>query len=234
MNCIICADIKSCQFLEEFVNKSSSLNLIGTYSDSESVKQQLLKGKDIDLFFVDIEMPDLDFFNYIKNLDYQPKTIIISDNIQNALRAFDSNVIDFLLKPVNYSRVFTSDDQAMKFHLQKESNSSYGDEIFIKKGSSLVKIKLTDLVYIEALENYITLHTKDEKFTIHFTMKAFEEQLLSGVFIRVHRSFIVNKSMIQSVKEDSLDLILGETLKNIPLGNSYRETLLNNLNMMVR
>ena len=234
MNCIICADIKSCQFLEEFVNKSSSLNLIGKYSDSESVKQQLLRGKNIDLFFVDIEMPDLDFFNYIKNLDYQPKTIIISDNIQNALRAFDSNVIDFLLKPVNYSRFFKSVDKAMKFHIQKESKSSYGDEIFIKKGSSLVKIKLTDLVYIEALENYITLHTKDEKFTIHFTMKAFEEQLLSGVFIRVHRSFIVNKSMIQSVKEDSLDLILGETLKNIPLGNSYREALLNNLKMMVR
>lgn len=234
MNCIICADIKSCQFLEEFVNKSSSLNLIGTYSDSESVKQQLLKRKNIDLFFVDIEMPDLDFFNYINNLDYQPKTIIISDNIQNALRAFDSNVIDFLLKPVNYSRFFKAVDKAMKFHMQKESKSSYGDEIFIKKGSSLVKIKLTDLVYIEALENYITLNTKDEKFTIHFTMKAFEEQLLSGVFIRVHRSFIVNKSMIRSVKEDSLDLMLGETLKNIPLGNSYRETLLNNLNMMVR
>lgn len=234
MNCIICADIKSCQFLEEFVNKSSSLNLIGTYSDSESVKQQLLKRKNIDLFFVDIEMPDLDFFNYINNLDYQPKTIIISDNIQNALRAFDSNVIDFLLKPVNYSRFFKAVDKAMKFHMQKESKSSYGDEIFIKKGSLLVKIKLTDLVYIEALENYITLNTKDEKFTIHFTMKAFEEQLLSGVFIRVHRSFIVNKSMIRSVKEDSLDLMLGETLKNIPLGNSYRETLLNNLNMMVR
>jgi DNA-binding LytR/AlgR family response regulator len=234
MNCIICADITSCQLLEEFVRKSTSLNLIGTYSDSASVRQQLSKGKDIDLFFVDIEIPDLDFFNYIKNLDYQPKIVIISDNVQNALRAFDFNAVDYLLKPVNYSRFFKAIDKAMKFHSQKESKTVVENEIFIKKGSSLVKLRLADLVYIEALENYITLHTKDEKFTIHFTMKAFEDQLLAGIFIRVHRSFIVNKSMIQAIREDSLDLMFGDKLKNIPIGNSFREALMNSLNMMVR
>ena len=74
------------------------------------------------------------------------------------------------------------------------------NEVFIKKGSSLVKLNLKEIIFIEALENYITLNTTDEKYTIHFTMKAIENQLPSGIFIRVHRSFIVNKSMITSHK----------------------------------
>jgi DNA-binding LytR/AlgR family response regulator len=108
------------------------------------------------------------------------------------------------------------------------------EEIFIKKGSSLVKLKLSEIVYIEALENYVTLNTSDDKFTIHFTMKAIEHQLPSGVFIRVHRSFIINKTMIQTIKENSLDLNVGGILKNIPVGKSFRDSLLNDINVMAR
>jgi len=99
------------------------------------------------------------------------------------------------------------------------------NEIFIMKGSSLIKIKLKDIIYIEALENYVTLNTNLERFTIHFTLKAIENQLPSEIFIRVHPSFIVNKSMIQAIKEDSLDLKVGDTLKNLPIDNSFRDFL---------
>jgi DNA-binding LytR/AlgR family response regulator len=97
-----------------------------------------------------------------------------------------------------------------------------------------VKLKLRDIIYIEALENYVTLNTNDDKFTIHFTMKAIENQLPSGVFIRVHRSYIINKSMIQTIQENSLDLNVGGSLKNIPVGKSFRDTLLNDINVMAR
>ena len=80
----------------------------------------------------------------------------------------------------------------------------------------------------------MTLTTKDDKFTIHFTMKAIESQLPSGVFIRVHRSFIINKSMIQAIKENALDLNVGGTLKSIPVGKSFRDSLLNDINVMAR
>ena len=89
-------------------------------------------------------------------------------------------------------------------------------------------------MYVEALENYVTLNTKDEKFTIHFTMKAIENQLTSAVFIRVHRSYIVNKSLIQTIKENSLDLMIGNTLQSIPVGKSYRDFLLDDINVMAR
>jgi DNA-binding LytR/AlgR family response regulator len=89
-------------------------------------------------------------------------------------------------------------------------------------------------VFVEALENYVTLNTNSDKFTIHFTMKAIESQLPSGVFIRVHRSFIINKSMIQSIKENSLDITVGNIVKNIPVGKSFRDGLLSDINVMAR
>ena len=168
------------------------------------------------------------------SLDYQPNIIIVSSGDQNALKAFDFNVVDYLIKPVTYSRFCKAVDKAIKYYSRKEVSNSDDNEIFIKKGSSLVKLKLKDIIYIEALENYVILNTKDEKFTIHFTMKAIENQLPSGIFIRVHRSFIVNKSMIKTIKENSLDLIIGDELKNIPIGNSFRDPLLNGINVMAR
>jgi len=234
MNCIIGADKVICDLLEEFISKSSSLNLVGTFNDSASIRDQLSKEKNTNLSFVDIEIPGLDLYNFINSLNYQPNIIIISGSDKNAIQAFDINVIDYLIKPVTYPRFFKAIDKAVRYHSPNESKSTAEDEIFIKKGSSLVKLRLKDLIYIEALENYIILHTRDEKFTIHFTMKAIENQLPSGDFIRVHRSFIVNYSMIQSIKDDFLDIMVGNKIKNIPLGNSFREKLLNNLKMIGR
>jgi len=232
MNCIICSDTICCKLLEEFVEKSSSLNLVGTFSDSVTIMNQLSKRQDIDLVFLDVEIPGIDIFNFISSLDYQPNIIIVSSGDQNALKAFDFNVVDYLLKPVIYSRFCKAVDKAIRYYSSREISNSGAIEIFIKKESSLVKLKLKEIIYIEALENYIILNTKDEKFTIHFTLKAIENQLPSGIFIRVHRSFIVNKSMIKVIKENSLDLIIGDELKNIPIGNSFRDTLLNGINVI--
>jgi len=234
MNCIIVTDKINCKLLEEFVGKSSSLNLVGTFSDSVSVRNQLSKRQDIDLVFLDIEKTGLDVFNFISSLDYQPNIIIVSSCDQNALKAFDFNVVDYLLKPVTYSRFCKAIDKAIRHYSTSRVSNSDDNDLFIKKGSSLIKLKLKDIIYIEALENYITLNTKDEEFTIHFTMKAIENQLPLGIFIRVHRSFIVNKSMIRTIKENSLELIIGDELKNIPLGDSFRDTFLNGNNMMVK
>ncbi len=234
MNCVIGADNIQCDLLEEFIKKSSSLNLVGKFSDSASVRDQLSKGQDVDLFFLDIDMPGLDLFNFVNSLNYLPKTILLSTDVKDAIKAFDINVVDYLLKPVTYPRFFKAIDKANKFYSHKESRNKTENEIFIKKGSSLVKLRLADLVYIEAQENYITLNTKDARFTIHFTLKAIEDQLSAGVFLRIHRSFIINKNFIQSVKEDSLDLLRGNRLDNIPIGNSFREKLMNNLTTIIR
>jgi DNA-binding LytR/AlgR family response regulator len=235
MNCIIVDDDKlSCKLLEGFVNKSTSLNLLGIFSDSISARNELSKRHDIDLIFLDIKMPEMDGFDFIVSLDYPPNIIIVSSAEEYALKAFDFNVVDYLLKPVSYGRFCKAIDKTIRYFSRKEQGSSGDEEIFIKKGSSLVKLKIKEIIFVEALENYVTLNTKDERFTIHFTMKAIENQLPAGVFIRVHRSFIINKSMIQTIKENSLDLMVGDSLKSIPVGKSFRDSLLNDINVMAR
>ena len=235
MNCIIVDDDKiSCKLLEGFVKKSTSLNLIGSYSESIAARNILTERKDIDLIILDIEMPEMNGFDFISSLDFPPNIIIVTSGEEYALKAFDFNVVDYLLKPVSYGRFCKAIDKTVRYYSRKEVANTGDEEIFIKKGSSLVKLKLKDIIYIEALENYVTLTTRDDKFTIHFTMKAIENQVPSGIFIRVHRSFIINKSMIQTIKENSLDLTVGDTIKSIPVGKSFREDLLNDINVMAR
>jgi DNA-binding LytR/AlgR family response regulator len=234
MNCIICANKNSSQLLEEFVGKSSSLNLIGTFNDSGSVRAQLSKRQDIDLIFLDVDMPEMDIFNFINSFDHQANIIIVSQNDKDALKAFEFNIVDYLLKPVTFSRFCKAVDKAIRYYANKEVSNSDANEIFIKKGSTLVKLKIKDIIYIEALENYVILNTKNEKFTIHFTMKAIEYQLPSATFIRVHRSFIVNISLIKAIKDDSLDLIIGNEVRNIPIGQTFKDSLLNRINIVSR
>jgi DNA-binding LytR/AlgR family response regulator len=234
MNCIICANKNSSKILEEFVEKSSALNLFGTFSYSGSIRDQLSELKDIDLVFFDVESPEPDIFNFINILGRQVNIIIVSPDAKDALKAFEFNIVDYLLKPVTYSRFCKAVDKALRYHTTREVSNSDANEIFIKKGPSLVKLKIKDILYVEALENYVILNTSDEKFTIHFTMKAIEYHLPSGIFIRVHRSFIVNISLIKTIKENSLDLIIGNELRNIPIGQSFRDALLNRLNIMAR
>ena len=235
MNCIIVDDDQmSCKILEGYVTKSTSLNLIGVFNESVEARDILTKRKDIDLIILDIQMPEMNGFDFISSLDYPPNIIIVSSAEGYAVKAFDFNVVDYLLKPVTYGRFCKAIDKTIRYFARKEVTNTGDEEIFIKKGSSLVKLKLKDIIYIEALENYVTLNTRDDKFTIHFTMKAIENQLPSGVFIRVHRSFIINKSMIQAIKENSLDLNVGDTIKNIPVGKSVRDTLLDDINVMAR
>lgn len=235
MNCIIVDDDKlSCKILEGYVVKSTTLSLIGSYSDAVEARNILTKRHDIDLIILDVEMPEMNGFDFIGSLDFPPNIIIVSSAEEYAMKAFDFNVVDYLLKPVTYGRFCKAIDKTSRYFARKEGTGSGDEEIFIKKGSSLVKLKLRDIVYIEALENYVTLNTNDDKFTIHFTMKAIENQLPSGVFIRVHRSFIINKSMIQTIKENTLDINVGNSLKSIPVGKSFRDSLLNDINVMAR
>ncbi len=235
MNCIIVDDDKiSCKIIEGYVHKYSTLNLVGTYNDAIEARNILTKKRDIDLIFLDIMMPEMNGFDFIGSLETPPNIIVISSAEEHALKAFEFNAVDYLLKPVTYSRFCKAIDKVQKYYTRKEIPNTGNEEIFIKSGSSLVKLKLREIVFVEALENYVTVNTNDEKYTIHFTMKAIESQLPAGIFIRVHRSYIVNKTKIQSIKENMLELNLGNTVKNIPVGKSYRDTLLNEINVMAK
>ena len=235
MNCIIIDDDKlSCQVISEYVKKITSLTLVGTYGNSIEARNVLTKRNDIDLIFLDVEMPEMNGFELISSLESPPHVIIITSNAMNASKAFDVNVVDFLVKPVTYPRFYKAIDKTMRYSSKQRSNVQAEKEIFIKKGTALVKLKIKDIVYIEALENYVTLNTHDDKYIIHFTMKGIEEYLPNDLFIRVHRSYIVNKTSIHAIRENLLDINVGKDIKSIPIGKSFRDPLLDDINVMAR
>jgi len=120
---------------------------------------------------------------------------------------------------------------------RQEKNRMYAktDEIFIKHNASLVKLKYTDILWVEAMENYVILNTFDEKFTVHFTMKSIEEKLPEKQFLRAHRSFIVNIGDIHSITDNMILIKTRDKAKNeIPIGKVYKDRLLKALNVILK
>lgn len=235
MNCIIVDDDKlSCKVIAELVRKSSFLNLVGEYYDAVDARNELVKRPDIDLIFLDIQMPHMDGFDFIGSLERPPSIIMVTGNESLAVKAYDFDVIDYLIKPVGFSRFCKAVDKVIRYQDKSIGDNLGKQEIFIKKGSTLVKIKLDDIILVEALENYVVLHTDTEKYTIHFTMKAIEQQLPSFLFVRVHRSYIVNKSRINTIRDNGLEINGYSEVNTIPIGKSYRDSLLKEINVMLR
>lgn len=235
MNSIIVDDDKlSCKVISEYVRRTPLVTVAGVFDSAVSARNELMSRDDIELIFLDIEMPEMDGFDFIGSLERPPSIVMITGNERMALKAYDLDVIDYLVKPVSYSRFVKAVDKVLRYREKANVETGERREIFIKKGSSLVRIKLNDIIVVEALENYVVLHTDSEKFTIHFTMKAIDQQLPSNIFVRVHRSFIVNKTRITMIRDNSLEMGEYKDLKSIPIGKSYRDGLLREINVMLR
>lgn len=232
MNCIILDDQTGSRQLEEFISRCSSLNLIGKFIDPVSAVERLSGQQNISLAFIDLGWAGIGSLDLINRLNNPPKVIVLASTGQYARTAFDHDVVDYLIKPVDYSRFSRAVDRSLKSGLQKYSVNNEDKEVFIKKESFLVKLKMIDIVYIEALENYVTIVLADKKYTILYTMKGIENQLPSGIFIRIHRSYIVNKRMIRTINDNSLDINVGNNIKSLPVGKSYRPNLMNDINIV--
>lgn len=235
MNCIIIDDdILSRKVLEGFVEKTDSLNLVGSYENPvDAFKAFDNPEQIIDLIFLDVEMPEMSGLDFINTLETPPMIIIVSGQEKYAIESYEYDVVDYLLKPVPLQRFFKAVNKAQSTFQEKESISRYPEEIFIKKkNATLVRIKYEDILWVEALENYVTVNTAKEKFTIHYTMKAIENKLPPAKFKRVHRSYIVNISQIDYIEESNVVMRTEAGVKMIPIGKSYRELLMDDLNLI--
>jgi DNA-binding LytR/AlgR family response regulator len=220
--------------VESFVEKTEFLHLIGSY-DSAMESLKAFEGPDtVDLIFLDIEMPEMTGLEFLNTLENPPQVIIITGKEKYAVDAFDYDVTDFLLKPISLARFLKSANKANKLYneaMQMSGNTS--EEIFIKKkNSTLVRLSYDDILWVEALENYVIVSTYDEKFTIHFTMKAVIDKFPEIRFKRVHRSYIVNVSKIKMIEDNVIVVDTKQGEKVIPIGKSFKDNLLNDLNLI--
>lgn len=225
MNCIIVDRKADIPLLEDLVSRCSFLNLVGTFNNSSSACNLLSKQKNIELAFIDLKTAGSNCISSIRSISNPIHIIAVSSSEGYAMQAFDQNCIDYLLKPISYPRFFKAVNKTLKYPAVAESVATDQREIFIKKNSTFVRLWLKDITYIEALENYIILNTVDDKFTLHFTLKGFESQLPPDLFVRIHRSFIVNKRLIKTINEEFLQINTNTGLKTFPVGRVFRSNV---------
>ncbi len=232
MNCIIIEDDElSRKVLEEYIRKTDNLDLTASFHSAIDAINHLGKDTKVDLVFLDIELPQMSGVEFLESLQLPPQVIITTSKDKYAVKAFDFNVTDYLLKPIRYPRFFKAVDKAFKLEKLYEVNR-IDDEIFIKKNSTLIKLAYEDILWIEALENYVVLNTEKDKYTIHFTMKAMEQTLPQYKFLRIHRSYIVNLRKVMAIKEKKLIIRFSDKTHELPIGKSYRERLLKEIKTM--
>jgi DNA-binding LytR/AlgR family response regulator len=236
MNCLIIDDDKlSRKLLEKFVEKTDLLDDYFSFSNAIDAINFLKKDdEEIDLIFLDIEMPDMNGVEFMQSIgDHPVQIIVVSSKEKYALDAIEYDVTDYLLKPVTYVRFLKATEKAVsKLHEEMLPSSSSKDDFFIRNNASLKRLSYDDVVWVEAMENYIVVNTYDERYTIHFTMKAIMDQLPVEKFFRIHRSYIVNRRKIETIKTSTIEVKTSEGLQELPIGKSYRELLLHDINLL--
>ena len=221
MNCVIVDDEKlSLTLVEKFVQDTKSLNLVGSYSNGNDL-HKALNSKQVDLIFLDINMPEINGIDLIKTTKNIPQVIFITSHPDYAIEAFEHDVTDYLVKPINFQRFLKSVARAEKIHNAFGIEETEKNTIYVKSDSRLIKVDLTKLTYIEALGDYVRIHSKLGKYTVLSTMKAMELKLPNDQFMRVHKSYIVRVDKIQKVIKNEAHLE-GYT---VPVSRSYKDAL---------
>ena len=235
MKCIIVDDdLISCRILQEFVEKTTDLELEGVYHSAVEIINSNVSIKDVGIIFLDVEMPYMTGFDYLNNMEFPPHIIIISGKENYAVEAFNFSVTDFLLKPITYARFLKAikkiKPQADAHKVQIDS--VIFDGVFLKRNNSYFKVKYDEIMWIEALENYVSIHTPCDKYVVHQTLKVVESKLPLNKFKRIHRSFIVNVDMIKSHEDNTLIVHRGKESVSLPVGKSFKVSLMKDINAL--
>jgi two-component system, LytTR family, response regulator len=216
------------ELLEDNISKVPYLQLVATCSNAmEAMK--VLQEQTVDLIFLDIQMPGLTGLQFIQSLSNRPMIILITAYEKFALEGFNLDVVDYLVKPVSLDRFVKACNKAFElFQLKnrsKENNTEAApDYFFVNVDYSLLKVVRTDIKYIEGLKDYIKIHlnSSSKPVVTRMSMKAMEEQLPSGQFIRIHKSYIVSVAFITSVRKSSLTIGNEE----LPVSETYQDALM--------
>ena len=195
-----------------------------------------LQNQPVDLVLLDIEMPGMSGLELIQTLGRAPMFILVSSKPEYALEGFELKVIDFLVKPVSFPRFLTAVQRAYELFELRKSQPTAEDEkslfqpefLFARVNNQLVRIDYQDILYAQALGDYVLLVTPGKKYPVHLTLKVMEERLPTAQFARVHRSYIVAVSKVNFIEENSIQI----NKEIIPLSESYRASFLKKINLV--
>ena len=210
-----------------YVEKTGFLKLIGVCSSAKEA-MKLLKEEKIDVIFLDVEMPEMSGIEFIREFKEKPQIILISSKKEYAAEAFDFNITDYIVKPATYARFLKAAEKALEIEESIKVNDDNKKELYIKKDSRLIKIDCKDVLYIEALSDYVNIYTTTVRYTVLSTMKGIEAKLPLKEFARIHRSYIIRLDKIKAIEDGAV--IINE--QTIPISNSYKKDFINVLNIL--
>ena len=235
MNCIIIDDEElSREIIALIISRNKNLKLVGSYSNAiDAIKFINNTEKKIDLVFLDIHMPTFSGIDFIQTVKKQFQIVLITFDEKFGSEAFNYDyVTDYLIKPITkerFDRAIERVENRIKIlpNIISESGETVKD-IYINIDKRLIKIEIKNIIYIKANGDYIFIKTDKENFTVHTTLKKIDEKLPKTLFIKAHRSYIINKEKIIDIKDYTV--LLGKDI--IPIGKKHREELLRSLNLL--
>ena len=222
LNCVI-VDDSSIQrmVISRLVSNHINLNIVGEFSNAIEAKN-FMSYNAVDLLFLDIEMPVLNGFDFLDGLKAKPQVIFVTAKPEYAVKAFDYDATDYLQKPITYARFNSAINRALNlYQLMIENQNEDAEHIFIKSKLKKLKVFTSKIKWVEAFGDYIKVVTEEESHLVLSTMKAFEKDLPSERFVRVHKSYIVNIDKID--KFNSKFAEIGNS--KIPLSRNKKEDL---------
>ncbi|WP_257670776.1 LytR/AlgR family response regulator transcription factor [Parapedobacter tibetensis] len=222
MNCIIIEDQAPAQrILKKYIQEFGSLDLKESFADPIAALDYL-KSEKTDLIFLDIHLPKISGVDFLNTLKHSPKVIITTAFSDYAVRSYEFDVADYLLKPFSFERFVKAVNKAMSVTPQPVQGQGQrkGTDFFVKSGYEYYKINSNDIIYIGSDMDYTELHLGDRKHLTTETLQNWEEKLRDHNFYRVHKSFLVNLSKVKKISGNMISL---EGDHNVPIGRSYKD-----------
>lgn len=231
MKCLIVDDNKMARMaLKQLVSQIQTLDIVGECSNAIEAYNQLANGP-VDLLFLDIEMPDISGIDLIKKLgNKKPLIIFTTAKKEYAVEAFELNVVDYLVKPVSQARLLQSVEKAQEALDSNKEEIKIEEQsfVFVKDNGMLRRISIDDILFLEAMGDYVKVHTPQKFHVVHATLKSIEEKLPASKFLRVHRSYIVAINKIDFIQEGTITI--GKT--TIPVADTHKTSLNKRLNLL--
>ncbi|PWT78177.1 MAG: DNA-binding response regulator [Bacteroidetes bacterium] len=225
IKCIIVEDeILAQQVIENHLKKFDRFELVAVCNNAADA-MIVLKQKEVDLIFLDIQLPGVKGLQFLRSLVDPPLVILTTAYGEYALESYEFNVIDYLLKPISlerFTKAVNKVTDSRLISLTANEQRAQADHIFIKSNNKFFKVNFSEIIFVQAMKDYLKIHTSDYRLVTHQTMNYFESILPSDKFIRVHKSFIVAISYIKSIYGNSVETMQA----TIPIGNNYKDAVM--------
>ncbi len=226
INCLVVDDEPIArEGIMEYVRQVDYLNPMAQCKSAAEAAGLLQKHK-IDLIFLDIQMPKLSGIEFVRALAEPPLVIFTTAYSEYALEGFELDVVDYLLKPISFARFLKAAEKAQNYmNARNKEVSITNDFFFIKCNGKIEKIIMSEVIYIEAMANYVIIYTKQKKYITYLTFSGIEEQLPANLFVRIHKSFLIAISAIQTIDGDEVIT----TSMRLPISKNYKNAVMSRI-----